>query len=373
MQNYKEIEECAGTPNDEIIILDTISQGAMFRVLKARRGTKLVALKVANTPSAMFTELLRREYELGCTLSHGCVVTTLGFEEHTEAGAAIVMEYVEGVTLDEFIAPQPSRFARERVLRDILDGVEYLHHRGILHNDLKPQNIIVNQYGAARIIDFGLSAGDDSLWNSCVGGSHGFSAPEIVEGHGPVGAMSDIYSVGMLVEYIFEGKHYGRIVKRAKEFVPEGRYDSISALRRALVARRRMPQMIASVVAAVASLAALLTPHFQTFHKENKHATYGAESAAVLNEYYDTMMSEVEANRYTEFAAMARGLYMLRFQTYRSTLPTERHLAAEELFAEHVRLFDSVIVALPSINSLPAPQRDSLTVVLDKIFVQYNK
>jgi predicted AAA+ superfamily ATPase len=94
---------------------------------------------------------------------------------------------------------------------------------------------------------------------------------------------------------------------------------------------------------------------------------------AVLNEYYDTMMSEVEANRYTEFAAMARGLYMLRFQTYRSTLPTERHLAAEELFAEHVRLFDSVIVALPSINSLPAPQRDSLTVVLDKIVVQYNK
>ena len=228
------MDEAVGAMSNTLIVLDTISRGHTFSVLKARRSTKFVTLKVANTPDAMYAEMLRREYELSSTLSHGSIAATLGFEEDTAMGAAIVMEYIEGVTLDKFIASSPSRSARERILGDILDGVEYLHHRGLLHNDLKPQNIIVNRYGAARIIDFGLSASDDSLWSGCMGGTERFSAPEILRGEGAKGAASDIYSVGRLIEALFKGGRYGRIVSRCVDEETMHRYSSIAELRHAL-------------------------------------------------------------------------------------------------------------------------------------------
>lgn len=370
MQHYKEIDECIGTSHEVITILDTISRGSMFSVLKARRGTKFVTLKVANMPDAMFTELLRREYELGCTLSHGCIVSILDFVEQTEAGAAIVMEYVEGATLDDFIASNPNRFARERVLRDILDGAEYLHHRGILHNDLKPQNIIVNRHGAARIIDFGLSASDDSLWNGCVGGSNNFSAPEIIEGGRAYGAASDVYSVGRVMEVLFEEGRYRRIVRRCLDIDPEQRYDSIAALRRAIATRRRRPFVLTAGMILATIALAIAIPYIRTAQESSRNATYSSLSSKVLDEYYSSSLRDVEDNRYTEFAAMAQGLYTLRFQKYRDSLPGECRLAAEKLFAEHIKQFDSLIFALPSIHTLPTAQRDSLMVKLEEIAKQ---
>ena len=149
---------------DGIVILGAISEGRMFRTLKARHGTRYVALKAAVEDNAMSVSLLRREYELCRDLSHPCVVSILGFEEDTPAGPAIEMEYISGRTLDEFVATAPSAAQRRAVLNDILDGMDYLHHRGILHNDLKPDNIVVNANGAARIIDFGLSVSEDSVY-----------------------------------------------------------------------------------------------------------------------------------------------------------------------------------------------------------------
>ena len=155
---------------DSIVLLDIISEGRMFRVLKARMGTKYIILKSAVHKDAMTTEFLRREYELGSTLSHSCIVTTLGFEEDTPAGQALVLEYIERVPLEEYIATHPTDSATDRIIDDILDGADYLHHRGVLHNDIKPSNIVINPHGAARIIDFGLSISDDSVYKGCMGG-----------------------------------------------------------------------------------------------------------------------------------------------------------------------------------------------------------
>ena len=78
-------------------------------------------------------------------------MTTLGFEEDTPAGPALILEYVEGQSLDEFLSAGPSDSAKDCIIDDILDGVDYLHHRGVLHNDIKPSNIVINPHGAARI------------------------------------------------------------------------------------------------------------------------------------------------------------------------------------------------------------------------------
>jgi serine/threonine protein kinase len=374
MEDYKDMDEAVGTPRDRIIVLDTISRGRTFSVLKARRSTKFVTLKVANTPDAMYSEMLRREYELGATLSHGCIAATLGFEEDTELGAAIVMEYVEGVTLDKFIASKPSRSARERILRDILDGVEYLHHRGLLHNDLKPQNIIINRYGAARIIDFGLSASDDSLWSGCVGGSNTFSAPEILKGKGATGAASDIYSVGRLIDIIFEGGRYGRIVRRCVEEEPKRRYGSIAELRHAIARHRRRPFVVAGASFVVATTLALILPAInQTLEERNRaneelhQAEIRNEIAEVVNQNYTSSLDIVKEQQYSEFAVMARGVYTINFCKYRDALPSKQRILAEEIFVEHIRSFDSLIFALPKVADQPAPKRDSLVQMIENI------
>lgn len=226
---------------DGIVILGTISEGRMFRTLKARHGTRYVALKAAVEDNAMSVSLLRREYELCRDLSHPCVVSILGFEEDTPAGPAIEMEYISGRTLDEFVATAPSAAQRRAVLNDILDGMDYLHHRGILHNDLKPDNIVVNANGAARIIDFGLSVSEDSVYDGAVGGTCGYSAPEVLQGDGSAGAASDIYSLGLIINLLFGGRCYRRVARRCSRPEPAERFQSIPDLRKALAATDRRP------------------------------------------------------------------------------------------------------------------------------------
>ena len=368
------MDEAVGSLRDTIVVLDTISRGRTFSVFKARRSTKFVSLKVANTPDAMLSEMLRREYELGATLSHGSVATTLGFEENTEMGAAIVMEYIEGVTLDAFIATNPSRKARERVLGDILDGVEYLHHRGLLHNDLKPQNIIINRYGAARIIDFGLSASDDSLWSGCVGGSNSFSAPEILDGRGAVGATSDIYSVGRLIEYIFEGGRYGAIVRRAVDEKPEQRYGSIAELRHAIARRRRRPFVVAGAIFVVATTLALALPSIYKSYKAHRQAEERVllvgEVKSVVEPQFTAAIRKIEAHPYSEFAAMMRGIYMIEHYEYRAQLTNEQLNVADNLFVKNVQYLDSLVLTLPTIADQPAPKRDSLMQLLEELSQQ---
>ena len=92
----------------------------------------------------------------------------------------------------------------------------------------------------ARIIDFGLSLSDDSIYKGCMGGSPGYSAPEIMAGKGPAGAASDIYSIGLLIRQM-SGRKYRRIIDRCCRQNPTERYQRIPALRRAIAHRRYLP------------------------------------------------------------------------------------------------------------------------------------
>jgi serine/threonine protein kinase len=382
MEDYKDLDESIGVPHDSILVLDMISRGRTFSVFKARRSTKFVTLKVANQPDAMHTELLRREYELSSTLSHGCIATTLAFEEDTELGAAIVMEYIEGVSLDKFIASNPSRKARERVMRDILDGVEYLHHRGLLHNDLKPQNIIINSCGAARIIDFGLSASEDSLWSGCIGGSNTFSAPEIMSGKGVANAASDIYSVGKLVAFVFDNNRYGRIVNRCIEEDPELRYGSITELRHAIVGRRRLLYVAVGALFATAVTLYLvvifasstppLQPTAQTVESFEDEDRYGEVLATSANQY-STALQIIKTYPYKEFAIVVRGLYLLEIGEYIAQLSSEEGAVVGKQFIQNINHFDSLALSLPTIEDKPVAQRDSLMILLDTVVAQQQR
>ena len=109
----------------------------------AVRDGKRLLLKTAAGADAASRRLLRREYELTRGLQHPYIVPVFQYEPESPVGPAIVMEYVEGRTLRAFIAEKADANSRKKVLLELLDAVEYLHRKGLLHNDIKPENVLV--------------------------------------------------------------------------------------------------------------------------------------------------------------------------------------------------------------------------------------
>ena len=336
--------DCA-ISQDSIELLGIISEGRMFRIHKASRGTKHIILKSAAHEDAMTTEFLRREYELGSTLSHSCIVTTLDFVEDTPAGPALVREYIEGVPLEEYIATHPTDSATDRIIDDILDGTDYLHHRGVLHNDIKPSNIIVNSHGAARIIDFGLSISDDSVYKGCMGGSQGYSAPEIMAGKGPEGATSDIYSIGLLMR-LLSGRKYRSIIDRCCRQNPSERYQSIPSLKRAIAFRRHLPVAAAAVIFAVFVLTMILPSKVETAVTKSSHNVLKDRLRTEMSTFYIPARDSMFCQQTFAAASVFKGEYLLCYVHFRDSLPADQRLACEEIFAEQSSVLDSILVAL---------------------------
>lgn len=331
-----------------IDILDTLSEGRFFRIYKARKGTKFIILKSTAIQDTMSVELLRREYELGTSLSHSCIVSTMGFEEDTPVGPAIVMEYIAGQTLEDFLLSKPSKAERARVFNDILDGVDYLHHRGVLHNDLKPSNILVNSYGSARIVDFGLSISTDSLYSGCVGGTAQFSAPEVIQGKGPAGTSSDVYSIGMLMGLLFEGRKYRRVISKATRENPLERYQSISEIRKSISKHRGIPVVAAvvSFVLAAAIVAAVAVPKMEKQIQQASHDSLKERMRSEMDVFYLPALEKLPEACDIFQAAEIKGAYLMHYLDYYNTVPVEDRLACEEIFAAQTAVLDSIYLSM---------------------------
>lgn len=383
-------------------VLGMISEGTMFRIYKARKGSRYVILKAPVTADAMSIEILRREYGISSSLSHPCIVATSGFETDTPVGPAIVMEYIEGLSLDEFVATGPTLFQRKAVLNDILDGISYLHHRGIIHNDLKPDNIIITCNGAARIIDFGLSASDDSVYRGCLGGTRGYTAPEILNGDGSAGMASDIYSIGMLINLLFGGRRYRRIAQKCIRTAPSERPQDIRVLQLLISRRDRMPliSIVSAVVLLAISLFTVLLVRQQSGLEdkiEERVVSYSEEHEDSLKEHktqqiedlkqkyrkdlepaYLKALELMEQQEYREAAQAMSVIYYKIAMPYMDSIYrnapslsdgscTNESLGIALLIKTHQEKIDSILNRLPSIETLPPSRRDSMLNVINRI------
>lgn len=382
-----------------------VSESRMFRIYKARKGTKYVILKVAVSSDAMTLEVLRREYELSWDLNHPCIARAVGFEKESPVGPAILMEYIEGMTLDDFIASNPSRSQRKVVLQDIMDGIDYLHHRGIIHNDLKPDNIIITGSGRARILDFGLSASNDSIYRGCLGGTDGYTAPEILRGEGTAGPASDIYSIGKLMLLLFDGKVYRHIARRCISVRPSERPQDILTLRRQINRRERMPYVVVAAVAVLLAVCLLVIAFVkqksemegQIEHRVVSYSEKMEDSLKVqkmqrietirqryekdLGPAYREIVEKIKGAEYKEVAQVLTIPYYELLMPYMDSvyrkypsLPdgsvADETLVMGMVYTDYQRVIDSMLNVLPSINSLPSAERDSVQFVIEKISKQ---
>jgi serine/threonine protein kinase len=266
---------------------------------------------------------------------------------------------------------------KEHLLHDILDGVDYLHHRGILHNDIKPDNILINKLGHARIIDFGLSSSYDSIYTGVIGGSEGFTAPEILHPSVTSGtsstpdkdstssgterykASSDIYSLGLIIQLLL-GHKYQKIVKKCTMIEPEARYQSIGELKRALFLKRALPWAgCAGILVLIIAFFAIL-PTAHRIEQTSKEADYKAEATAFLDSAYQTTLQRIKMLPYNESAKGAKDFYLKYYNDIYLQLPNEKRPAFDEVLSEQIAVLDSLSQGLPTLLNLPVEELDPI-------------
>ena len=181
-------------------IVGKIGTGGMADVYKARdhKLNRFVAVKVLKAEfreDKAFITKFRAEAQAAAGLAHPNIVNIYDVGE--EKGVYfIVMELVEGITLKEYIAKKGRLAVREAtsIAIQVSQGLEAAHNSGIIHRDVKPQNIIISTDGKVKVTDFGIArAATNNTISTAVMGSVHYTSPEQARG-GYSDAKSDIYS-----------------------------------------------------------------------------------------------------------------------------------------------------------------------------------
>jgi serine/threonine protein kinase len=192
----------------------TLGSGGMAIVYQAhdRELGRVVAVKrLADNLShdRSFRDRFLREAQLAARLSHPRLVRVYDFGHDRDGRPFIVMEYVEGGSLAETLARDgalsPARVVA--VARDCCSGLAYAHAAGLVHRDLKPQNLLLDHDGRVKIADFGIARSLDGTSLTLTGsvlGTAGYLAPEQAGGE-QVSAAADIYGLGVTLHQLATG------------------------------------------------------------------------------------------------------------------------------------------------------------------------
>lgn len=198
---------------------------------------------------------LRKEFKLLLELNHPGIVRVYELCEIPGVGLSMLMEYVNGLTLTEFIT-KASRTRRRRVARRIIEAVDYIHSRGITHGDLKPDNIMVLYGGdAVKIIDFGLGDAADFTVLKVAGGTLSYAAPERLRPGCAPSPSADVFSLGKIFRDMRLGLPYRRLIHCALQLSANRRPADAAALSRILAKNR----LYAAILCGAAAIAALIT------------------------------------------------------------------------------------------------------------------
>lgn len=194
---------------------ERLGAGGMGVVYRAydERLDRSVAIKVippAHSEDPQRRERLRREARASARLSHPAIIQVYDFVQTDEVDA-IVMELVEGERLSDLLLRGPLDLDRGlTIAREVAEALTEAHSKGIVHRDLKTENVIVTLAGHAKVLDFGiakqLDGGDASLTQEgAVLGTFRSMAPEQAQGH-EVDHRADLFALGTLLYEIFTGE-----------------------------------------------------------------------------------------------------------------------------------------------------------------------
>ena len=287
----------------QLEILELLGRGGMGAVYKARqtRLDRLVAVKilppeVGSDPA--FAQRFEREAKALAKLSHQNIVSVFDFGQ-TDGQFYFVMEYVDGVNLRDLMeSGMPPSDDSLNIVQQVCDALQFAHREGVVHRDVKPENILVDKRGQVKIADFGLAklldcpSEDFSLTGTRqVMGTPRYMAPEQIEGTKNVDHRADIFSLGVIFYELLTGElplgrfdppskkrgldaRLDEVVLRALEKEPERRYQQASEVNVDIDSISRAPHAPART--ALAELADHEQPRF------SRKAIVGAVWAATF-------------------------------------------------------------------------------------------
>ena len=222
-----------------------LGRGGMGAVYLAedRELDRLVAIKVLNTPE--ITDDLRnrmvREAQIIARLEHPGIVPVHDVGTLADGRIYYAMKYVRGSRLDEYAAHDASLRDRLRKFQAVCDAVAFAHAHGVIHRDLKPQNIMIGSFGEVLVLDWGvaklISLRDDlrEIEGTIIGTQH-YMSPEQARGEiDQLDERSDIYSLGAVLAFLLNeqpkvSKAAHAICAKATASAKENRYTTASEL-----------------------------------------------------------------------------------------------------------------------------------------------
>jgi serine/threonine protein kinase len=235
---------------DRFMDISSLPSRGYCLLVRAKRHGRWWMLKGLKEPyrhDSVYQVLLQKEYEIVCQLQHPRVVSAFSLEEVEGFGLCIVMEWIEGQTLKEWLAQgKHSRKQRCHVADMLLEALAYVHSRQTQHRDLKPSNIMLTHDGHhLKLIDFGLSDTDSYAILKAPAGTEGYMAPD---------GSSDIYSLGCILRELRLGWMSHAVVRKCCAS-QHHRYTDIAAIQRDLHRCWLWPRRLLVIV----GLAILLT------------------------------------------------------------------------------------------------------------------
>lgn len=222
-------------------VIRQIGQGGMGHVYLGERqdGTYSQVVAIKAVPLALMSaeagSLFNYEAQALASLSHPNVVTLFDAGQDSNGIAYVVMPFIQGESITQYCKKLASVADKVRVFIQVLDGIIHSHANQVLHRDIKPDNILVDDEGRVHVIDFGISKlmGEQGNRNQFYLNALSFeyASPEQKAGE-KVTVASDIYSLGRVLNILVpDDKIIGRIVAKASATQIEERYQTVAELK----------------------------------------------------------------------------------------------------------------------------------------------
>lgn len=262
-----QMEEWRSAPLEEIGHRD--GPFIIYKSSGQRRNVVLKCIREEYRDNPLYCDMLRKEYEIGHSLNHPNIREYYSLTEDPELGLTIEMEWVDGRPLEDLLEECRRNGALcDRIARQILDAVRFMHLKQVIHRDLKPTNILISHNGQnVKLIDFSLSDSDSHFVLKGNAGTVRYASPEQTECR-PTDFRSDIFSLGMILSEMSGSRRYRKIARKCLHSDPDKRFPDIDSLEKALFAPYHSAMaIVATILILTAAAGWLLISHKQKSEK----------------------------------------------------------------------------------------------------------